>query len=604
MVGIANYVAKVGGLCFAVGLGLTFGGCAGRSPDPAQLGRFRPTPAVNVILDSLGVADEPAVAWENGEDPKPRDVVPVRNDGTLRPGDTVRISIFELLREGVTETNDYLVSETGKISLPEVGPVQAGGLTAMQLEQAIKQALTPGILKNPFVSAVRVNSQPQMFAILGVGVTQPGRYALPTQPFRLTDALAAAGGLAQFNVSHVYISRSEQISQPGMGLTPGQEMELIDPQAKAATPKPSGDVTIPPPIIPPDGVPQPSQPAEKFETRQEMLDLITPSAKAKPKVEDRSQKTKDNTDLGGLSSNEADISASVLPGGFRILMPKKSSGQPGVSREEIVQSFAEFGGAGATAAPKPPAGEVRWVFQDGQWVPVPVAGSQRTGPNESAAPQQVPDLIPAQPPVSSQPPRPGPQTPVAGSSTTKSTQEQPEWVFQDGRWVQVRTERTESAKPPLATVPAGPTLPIEREKLTVESEPDLATQNRVIKVPLDRLLAGDVKYNIYIKPGDVIHVPADVVGEFCITGNVVRSGYFSMTGRSMTLKQAIAAAGGLTPMAFPKYCEVIRRIPPNKEEIVMVDLEKIVRGEQPDFLIKPNDLINVGTHPSVERSAP
>jgi protein involved in polysaccharide export with SLBB domain len=64
----------------------------------------------------------------------------------------------------------------------------------------------------------------------------------------------------------------------------------------------------------------------------------------------------------------------------------------------------------------------------------------------------------------------------------------------------------------------------------------------------------------------------------------------------MTLKMAIAAAGGLGPLAWPKRCEVIRRIGENKEEIVMVDLDKISNGEQPDFFIKPNDLINVGSH--------
>jgi polysaccharide export outer membrane protein len=64
------------------------------------------------------------------------------------------------------------------------------------------------------------------------------------------------------------------------------------------------------------------------------------------------------------------------------------------------------------------------------------------------------------------------------------------------------------------------------------------------------------------------------------------------------LKMAIAAAGGLGPLAWPKKCEVVRRIAKNREEIVMVDLDKIAAGEQPDFFIKPNDLINVGTHPS------
>jgi len=101
-----------------------------------------------------------------------------------------------------------------------------------------------------------------------------------------------------------------------------------------------------------------------------------------------------------------------------------------------------------------------------------------------------------------------------------------------------------------------------------------------------------------IKPGDTIHVPVDIVGEFCIMGNVNRTGYIPITGRPMTLKMAIAAAGGLGPLAWPRRCEVVRRIGRKKEEIVMVDLDKITSGEQPDFFIKPNDLINVGTHPT------
>ena len=46
-------------------LSLSFAGCGNKFFDPSQVGRFRPTPAVNVILDSLGVAEETPVAWEN-----------------------------------------------------------------------------------------------------------------------------------------------------------------------------------------------------------------------------------------------------------------------------------------------------------------------------------------------------------------------------------------------------------------------------------------------------------------------------------------------------------------------------------------------------------
>ena len=106
------------------------------------------------------------------------------------------------------------------------------------------------------------------------------------------------------------------------------------------------------------------------------------------------------------------------------------------------------------------------------------------------------------------------------------------------------------------------------------------------------------KYNIIIRPGDSINVPVDVTGEFTIMGNVNFRGFVSLTGRPMTLKMAIAAAGGLGEEAWPSRVEVIRRIGENKEVIVMVDLEKIARGHQPDFFIKPNDLINVGSHPA------
>jgi hypothetical protein len=112
------------------------------------------------------------------------------------------------------------------------------------------------------------------------------------------------------------------------------------------------------------------------------------------------------------------------------------------------------------------------------------------------------------------------------------------------------------------------------------------------------LSAGDPRYNIVIRPGDNIQIPFDIIGEFCIIGNVNAQGFVRITGRPMTLKMAIAAAGGLGPLAWPKRCEVVRRIGKTREETVMVDLDKIARGEQPDFFIKPNDLINVGTHPT------
>ena len=81
-------------------LGL-FSGCGNKFWDPSQVGRFRPVPAVNVILDSLGVAEEEPEAWEGAEEPQPADTVVTRSDYQFMPGDVISVSIFELLQEGV-----------------------------------------------------------------------------------------------------------------------------------------------------------------------------------------------------------------------------------------------------------------------------------------------------------------------------------------------------------------------------------------------------------------------------------------------------------------------------------------------------------------------
>ena len=85
---------------FLLCLGL-FSGCGNKFFDPSQVGRFRPVPAVNVILDSLGVAEESPVAWEGAEEPLPIDSVATESDYVFRSGDVVSVTVFELLQEGV-----------------------------------------------------------------------------------------------------------------------------------------------------------------------------------------------------------------------------------------------------------------------------------------------------------------------------------------------------------------------------------------------------------------------------------------------------------------------------------------------------------------------
>lgn len=130
-----------------------------------------------------------------------------------------------------------------------------------------------------------------------------------------------------------------------------------------------------------------------------------------------------------------------------------------------------------------------------------------------------------------------------------------------------------------------------------EFEPPEAPKDvRVIKVPLAKLKQGDLRYNIVIRPDDMIVVPPPLIGEYYMGGHVARVGVFTLTDRKITLKQAVVSAGMLDGLAIPERTEVIRRVGANKEVFVRVNLDKIFAGEQPDIYLRPNDVVNVGTN--------
>jgi len=119
---------------------------------------------------------------------------------------------------------------------------------------------------------------------------------------------------------------------------------------------------------------------------------------------------------------------------------------------------------------------------------------------------------------------------------------------------------------------------------------------RIIRVPLERLQRGELQYNVVIRPNDTIIIPSPKVGEYYMGGHVGRAGVYSLTGRNITLKQAIISAGMIDPLGWPERTEVIRRIGKDKEMFVRVNLPKIFAGEQSDFYLRPYDTVSVGTN--------
>ena len=455
-------------VCLAVFLPLIMlvNGCGNKFFDPTQIGRFRPIPAVNTILDTLGVAEEAPSPYETAEDPRPIDVISEETDYVLGPGDVVRITIFELRQEGVPFVNDFTVTETGKIpSIPEIGMIPVAGLTEAQLEDEIRRSLSPGYLKDPSVTVSLLFSQSKAFSIYGDGVRIPGRYQIPRYDYRLTDAISQAGGIGQFNISYIYVTRKvtgdEALEAGGEIQIDTDELETIEPG--------------------------------KLLPEEEMLEIIKPSAL-------------NNSDKEMLILSE---------------MTAESRLQDDLELTDLLSQNDE------TSHPQTSREDIQWVYRDGKWEPIAVGAEEET--DEVSQAEGLEEHLP-----------------------------------DEFGWEEIGTG---------------------------------GVQTRVIKIPAE-FLGTDPRYNIVIKPGDTVKVPVDIVGEFYVLGNANNQGIINLTGREMTLMMAVSAAGGLGPLAWPERVEVRRRIARNKEEIVLVNLRKISEGTQPDFFIKPNDVINIGSHPT------
>jgi protein involved in polysaccharide export with SLBB domain len=616
-------------------------GCGNKFWDPTQVGRFRPVPAVNVILDSLGVAEETPVAWEEAQEPRPHDIVAVESDYVFSSGDIIRVAVFELLQEGAYFINDYVVTETGKISIPEVGVVEAAGLSETQLEGEIRRILSPSILREPSVTVTLARSQQNTYSILGDGVPAPSRYVIPRYDFRLTDALAMAGGPRQFNVSYIYVSRFPrdkekrnkrlgpeagklELIEPGVAEPKRRLLGVTAPRAQHRWPE-SRVVITSSEMMTDREYSNLSEGYERFGSgtrsrRDAWGSSAAPISSQRTTdepvgVEEVLKTLSERSRRGRRIDERADAEAVLRP--FWEPSPRERRIVDGADAEEVLRPFWESSrrerrtdeprpyqerGEQASveevlkslrepsrrrrsidgrtdrqgtlrpsilpAAPRATdrplgeveAGRIEWIFRDGKWVPVQMGS-----------------------------PKPTEDEPKAGHV---------EWIFQNGKWIPVQVPPAKPREPVIEIRPEERLVGPLREQAGPDLKWSDAAETRLIRIPADKLLAGDPRYNIVIKPGDTIYVPVDIVGEFCIMGNVNRTGYIPITGRPMTLKMAIAAAGGLGPLAWPRRCEVVRRIGRKREEIVMVDLDKIANGEQPDFFIKPNDLINVGTHAS------
>lgn len=121
-------------------------------------------------------------------------------DNMLAPNDRIRVVVVgqeKLSRE-------FAVDGNGMIVFPLLGPIQAGGRTTAELEEAIAAKLEPDYLLNPSVS-VELVMRPPVFVV--GEVENPGSFAYKSGT-TVQGAIALAGGpMKRARMNELYIKR-------------------------------------------------------------------------------------------------------------------------------------------------------------------------------------------------------------------------------------------------------------------------------------------------------------------------------------------------------------------------------------------------------------
>jgi len=474
---------------------------------------------INPIYSSISSADTAQELVPNATFPREEDLEYSDADYVLGPSDVVNISILDLFYEGVETPLQREVSASGFITLPLIDKkILAEGLSVDQLREEIIRAYRPDWLKNPIVSVTIAARRKSLYSVMGA-VSAPGRYPLVRKDFRLLEALSAAGGVTQTNISYIYVIRqSPAVRQRG---APAEK-----DKAAAALP---GPVELP--ELPAEAPPEADSAAPE---------VAPPSA-------------------------EEDV---------RIAPPEQPSGPI-----DVEKALRELG---TVLEPKDQV--------DQQPATAP---AEEPGPSN---PSEFPQTVPSPSVVTS-----APREQEVEALTQKRSSK---FIYTSEGWVRVDQAADVATRP--SGQGAAPVRPAGRRAQAApadqQADPfgwrlmDKSSLSRIIAINLNKLKAGDWRQNIIIRENDIIRVPNHELSEFYVMGEVLRPGPYNLTARRLTVKQAITAAGGFAPLAWPKNAVLFRRVGSNQEQIIPLDLEAIFAGEEPDTFLKPDDILAVGTN--------
>lgn len=172
---------------------------------PPEVPEVQQTPAKP---DTQQTPSDRATEGKNANPPAPSTAgAPVDSNGyKIGPADILSIRVWN----EPEFSGPVAVHQDGKITLPLVGDLQAGGNTPVQVEKTITTALKKYVV-NPLVTVTVQAVESKKYYMDGQ-INRPGEYPLIV-PTTILEAISKAGGLREFaNEKHIYVLReSKQI---------------------------------------------------------------------------------------------------------------------------------------------------------------------------------------------------------------------------------------------------------------------------------------------------------------------------------------------------------------------------------------------------------
>lgn len=539
--------------------------------DPSRTGYFETTPTAMPILTRIDVI-EPIGPGQDFVKVDAAMLKPSETAYTFSAGDILQISIPSLMQTGQTEVADRIIDQSGDIQLPVINKIRAAGLTTEELQNLIESRLK-GVITNPQAFVALKEGRTFQYRVLG-SVDQPGIFALTKPDFRLLDALATARG-ASVNTSRILITRVETLDEHKAEYDRKPSSKTGDSGAKTQQSAASQNSTSTPQTSAPAAAPSPAISAPSSVDIDQLINELpgattqaTPSAApttepaSAPKAEPAAAPI---TEPAAAPTTEPVPAPTTEPTSD----PKNSSNQ----------KQTQLGMLRAASRQAPPV-DIDQLE--------PAKADDRAGANlNSTATSNSSDGASGDQFIYDN----ASQSWVRKSSITATSQA----TATDSNSATTGASQSSSA-PADAGNNAG-LRSVENAKINKQRNSEIKEKTIVIDIDYNQLVRGDSSLNIVIKPGDAIYCDSGEVGVVYIDGEISRPGVYNLpTAGRLTLSRLVAAAGGVSELAIPERCDLIRRLDSDKEACVRISLLAIRNRGEPDLFLKRDDHIIVGTN--------